>query len=516
MIEQIAKREKLLLQLFFVLVLAIAIWMTAANLANPLTGSYSFRPTQTALSAYWIAKGGPWLNYETPVLGAPWSIPFEFPLYQLLVAGISHFGVPLDAAGRLVSFAFFLGCLWPIRMLVLNVDLSELAFWRVAILFVSSPLYVFWGGSFMMESCALFFSLLWLAFLAEFIRYRRANALVTSVLSGCLAALVKITTFLCVGLVGGLATLVVVWLAWRRGEPARQLVETVVGCALIGFVPLILALGWTFYADQVKAMNEFGASLTSTQLTTWNFGSLSQRLNGGLWYNALVHRTFPHTLGYLWPMSIALLCVGLVRKPFLGLAAAVGFLSLFLLFTNLVFVHDYYPYATAVFLVIGVAIGLDGLKNAKLRLAGLFLMGILAANQVAYFKHKYFSINDFYRSNASPELGAAQIVKTHTAPGSSILVFGEDWSSILQYLSERKGLAVPNWAPQDLFNRLLSTPQAFLGDSPLGAIVICRDINPDLVRKAQIEKFASGRLTLGTSGACRVISPEKKQNDGKL
>lgn len=510
MIEQIAKREKLLLQIFFAFVLASAIWMTASNLSNPLTGSYSFRQTQTALSAYWIAKGGPWLNYETPVLGAPWSIPFEFPLYQLLVAAVSHLGVPLDVAGRLVSFVFFLGCLWPIRMLVLNADLSELTFWRIAVLFVSSPLYVFWGGSFMIESCALFFSLLWLAFLAEFIRYRRARALVTSVLSGCLAALVKITTFLSVGLVGGLATLVIVWLAWRRGQPARQLVETVVGCALIGFVPLILASAWTFYADQVKASNEFGALLTSSRLKAWNFGTLSQRLSADQWFRAVILRTFPHTMGYLWPVAIGVICLGLMRKPYWVLLSCLGFFSLFILFTNLAFVHDYYPYGTAIFILIALAVSLDGIKQERWRAIGVAVIALLAINQVAYANYSYFPLDQSDRDHAVPEYDAAQIVKSRTPKHSSVLVFGEDWSSIVQYLSQRKGLSVwDNAISEDKFHEILENPQKFLGDVPLGAIVICRNGSNRPNRFAEIEKFASEHVTLGVAWGCKVVSPKK-------
>jgi len=42
-----------------------------------------YRQAQTALSAYFInAEDNFSLAYPTPVLGKPWSIPLEFPLYQ--------------------------------------------------------------------------------------------------------------------------------------------------------------------------------------------------------------------------------------------------------------------------------------------------------------------------------------------------------------------------------------------------------------------------------------------------
>jgi hypothetical protein len=39
------------------------------------------------------------LSYDTPVLGYPWSIPFEIPLYQWIVACVSRLGLSIDVAG---------------------------------------------------------------------------------------------------------------------------------------------------------------------------------------------------------------------------------------------------------------------------------------------------------------------------------------------------------------------------------------------------------------------------------
>src|SRR5690242_19652972 len=68
---------------------------------RPALDYYAFRQTQTALSAYWLWKDGFRLIYETPVVGFPWSIPFEFPTYQWLVALLREIGVPIDIGARL-------------------------------------------------------------------------------------------------------------------------------------------------------------------------------------------------------------------------------------------------------------------------------------------------------------------------------------------------------------------------------------------------------------------------------
>ena len=84
-----------------------------------LTDSYAFRQTQTAITARYFSGFSDFLTYQTPVLGPPWSIPFEFPIYQALAKGLQvTSGLSLESSGRLVSIAFFLLCFWPLHCLL--------------------------------------------------------------------------------------------------------------------------------------------------------------------------------------------------------------------------------------------------------------------------------------------------------------------------------------------------------------------------------------------------------------
>ena len=65
-----------------------ALFWLFVGLNQPIADLHQFRQTQTAITAYWIWRGGPWLAYETPVLGYPWSIPYEFPIFQYLLAAL--------------------------------------------------------------------------------------------------------------------------------------------------------------------------------------------------------------------------------------------------------------------------------------------------------------------------------------------------------------------------------------------------------------------------------------------
>src|SRR5262249_23038319 len=89
---------------------------------NTLSDAHGFRQTHTAITSYYFAQGGSFINYETPIIGAPWSVPFEFPLYQWIVAKTARIvQAPLDQTGRVISEIFF-----ALSLLALWALLSEL------------------------------------------------------------------------------------------------------------------------------------------------------------------------------------------------------------------------------------------------------------------------------------------------------------------------------------------------------------------------------------------------------
>ena len=184
--------------LFEILALAIiyALSILFRGLLQPLLDEYGFRQTQTAVSVYWMLRGGPIIAYETPVLGFPWSLPFEFPVYHIIVALVRLCGVPLEPSGRIVSFIFFVGCLWPAYILFKSARIDVTAILCCGILFILSPLYLFWGRTFMIETCAVFFSLCWLAYLARYISQPKPVFLILANLAGVLGILARLPDFL--------------------------------------------------------------------------------------------------------------------------------------------------------------------------------------------------------------------------------------------------------------------------------------------------------------------------------
>jgi hypothetical protein len=87
---------------------------------KPLLDMHSFRQTQTAMSAFYMAEDARmFFDYITPVLGKPWQIPMEVPIYQWIVARWHNVsGMGLDQGGKLISIVFWLACLWLIWRLL--------------------------------------------------------------------------------------------------------------------------------------------------------------------------------------------------------------------------------------------------------------------------------------------------------------------------------------------------------------------------------------------------------------
>ena len=142
--------------LVFVVLLGLALWFTTRGWHASILDRHEFRQTQTAISTYWIKEAGFHLNYETPLFGPPWSIPMEFPLYQWLVASTSSIlGSGLESSARGVSLFFFFATLPAVYGLCGLINLAPSRRFLVLGVILTSPTYLFWARTFMIETTAL-------------------------------------------------------------------------------------------------------------------------------------------------------------------------------------------------------------------------------------------------------------------------------------------------------------------------------------------------------------------------
>ncbi|HET7535750.1 MAG TPA: hypothetical protein VFJ90_04800 [Candidatus Didemnitutus sp.] len=138
-------RESVLLTGVFCIALAVHLYCATISFRAGFLIGHEFRQAQTAISTYFIAHDHDYsLAYPTPLLGKPWSIPMEFPLYQWSVAALGNAtGWSLPTAARTVS----LGCFY----LTLPAIFSLLGAWGIArarrlvvlTIVLTSPLYIF-------------------------------------------------------------------------------------------------------------------------------------------------------------------------------------------------------------------------------------------------------------------------------------------------------------------------------------------------------------------------------------
>ena len=185
----------------------------------------------------------------------------------------------------------------------------------------------------------------------------------------------------------------------------------------------------------------------------------------------------PQILGYGWP--VLLLCFRYIRMnsshSLLAIVCAILFVVPIALFTNLNMVHDYYQTANAVFLVAVVAFLLSELIAIDKMIPAAIVGTVLFVGAVLHVRDNEWPVATG-RHDLNPNYIAAKIVKNSTPVDSSVIVFGVDWSSEVNYYSERKGLAFPGWASLEKAKRIFANADTYMGGLKIGSVVDCRSI----------------------------------------
>lgn len=475
--------------------------------------SYSFRQTQTALTAYWFVKDGFSFAYQTPVAGPPWSIPFEFPIYQFFVALlVKLFSCSLDFAGRMTSFIFLaLSCI-SAHSIIKSLKLKVEVFYIFVALLFSSPLYLYWGRSFMIETAAIFFAVTAIKYFVDILqeKYEKKSRLFF-VIFMALGILQKVTTGLPVLFV--LVCTYFTVMLHKEKSLSRVFNDKNTHLSLICFlVPLGIGFLWTFYTDYVKSFNELGVSLTSNALTSWNFGSVNQRLSL-IFYDELIwKRIFEQNLSGLLGLSLIVIAIFYksleVSKLTIIISFFMGILPLYI-FSNLHIVHSYYQAGNVIFLIFAIAIALGHILfeilESKL-IIYLILLMMLVSNYFHFGKDYFGLIRVEYNKENSREFAVAKKIKEVVNKNNYFVAFGNDWSSSLSYLSERKSFTVPQWFTH--YKSISDNPERFISEQRLGAVVLCEPLPSPTVK--DLDQWASLKRTwkIGVINSCFIATPE--------
>jgi hypothetical protein len=431
------KTTSMALGVMFALVGLLSVVLLTQSWNASLLDRYEFRQLQTALSTWWIAQGGWQLDYPTPLFGPPWSVPMEFPTYQVMVAQFHHLtGYPLEQSGRLIAVIMLLACLPALYDLLSLTALKPSRRLVVLAVVLTSPIYLFYARTFMIETTALCFSVWFLALLRRSLEDPRAVWIVATTIVGTLAGLTKITTFL----VFGLPALALVLRSLRPS--AGSIRHSLIAAVIPALVSLGVTWWWIQHGDAVKDSNPFTGFLAARELRAWNFGSWDLRFDSSFWIHIQ-----ENIVGYNLAegaIAVAALCVPFAsaRHRVMAGIAVLGFASGPLVFANLYHIHDYYYAANSLLLLAAAGLMIASVWDDPRLPRGtnwLALVLVLCFQLHAYYRGYY----SHHRQPAPPPPQLAASIRDAVPADGVVLIYGADWNPLLPYYFQRRALMVP-------------------------------------------------------------------------
>lgn len=416
--------------------LLVALTIRLPTLGQPLLEHHAFRQTQTAYPALIYHEAGVDLSRTPlPVLGPPFDVPFELPLFQALSSLVMASGLAPDAAVRTTSLAAYLVTALLTWALVRRVAGAIAAHLALAA-FLFSPLGLLTSRWSTIEYLATAGALGGVLLALEWMETRHPLYWLLAVLAATVGMLVKVTT--------GLYWLLPV-IGYRldraRDDPLRG--RSFLPLATLLALPVIAAAAWTGYADAVKARAPQTMSQTSAALVEWNYGSLEQRLDPGQWAS-LATRIVDIVVGPFVALVVVAVIVGTrsrLRWYWTGVALACALPVV--TFFNLYVVHDYYLAAVSPGLCalvgLGGAVMWERLPHARGRLLGLASLS-LAVTVLA----TTWYWGPMYDPLADPEalMPQARELAALSRKDDLVLVLGRDWNPAVLYYARRRGLTL--------------------------------------------------------------------------
>lgn len=472
----------------FSIFLILHAYLVSRNWDQGFLIGHEFRQTQTALSIAFIERDDDFsLAYPTPLFGPPWSIPMEFPLYQWSAAWLAQqtdWSVPVSA--RAVSLLCFYLTLPAVFFLLKELHFAPSIRWGTLTLLLTTPVYIFYTRSVLIESMALMFSL-W--FVASFVRMCRTQSyrwMAIASLAGSGAALVKVTSMMawCIGIaVGGL------WWSWQQWRSSglsawRRSAILGIGCAL---PPGILTIWWLRTADAIKATSPGGSDLVSSKMTAFNFGSWSDRIDPSGWIEISHHLSQGVVPVWILGMAIIVGLLALFRRQDISIVAGACWLTAALFTFPLLFrIHDYYFYAVAslpAFVIVAAAHRV----THSLRFAWPQTLLIVA---VAFFQlHSYrthYASEQLIVSNGG--FAMDHLIRELAQPDEVIIVMGQDWSAATPYYTQRRAFMIQEPAFED-HEKCLAQLESLANESVACLLVSGKRRGEDSIIKAITNRF---------------------------
>jgi hypothetical protein len=276
------------------ILLAVGVLFRLVALGDPVVDAMHLRQAQTADAIASMAReGGFPLDSEASWrgdLGA--RVVQEFPIYNHAALVLMAAGIPLTIAAKLISVAF-----WVLAFLVLQrvwdrLLVREERFWA-NLLFVLSPLSVFFGQAVMPEALVVFLTCAFVAFWLKHFDTGHTLPLLAASAVALAGLLVKLPAF---SYLGAFAAFTLGFSGqWKRFLDWRYYMVAVV---------LILAIKfWGTYADAISSVH-FSRWSASENIGRF-IGPLSERFSPLFWF-----RIFAYNFTMVATPFVFVLCLG--------------------------------------------------------------------------------------------------------------------------------------------------------------------------------------------------------------
>lgn len=441
------------------------------SLGFPILEMSGYRTSQTALSVYYMTLSQGWLANIVPIFGRPWIFVQEFPIFQWCVAIfalVTH--TPIDPAGRLISAAFAIGCVWPFWLVAR--ELRPSAAVRITLiagaLWLGAPVIVYWGKAFLIETTVVFMSACWLAFYVRLLNRGNVIDLIWCAVFGAVAAMIKPPVFSGFVILGAFLTPLI----WRR---SNWTVGWTAKLAASVFVPAVFMMVWSIYSEWTLALNPLSSLLLISKNKDWYFGNWADRTSSLMWGYCIGKRDLPQVLGTYWYAPI-LAVPFLWRRPIAllaALAAIIAYLSAYLIFPKLHIYNPYYGVENALLLVIAAVIFIEAAISTRFSILGYALVGFVVYAQAQELRNGLLGPFLYEDLKQNPSYKAGLLLRDKMPPHSVLVAFGVDYSSDLAYYSQHKTLDVANQFPEPTIKDMLfGDRERWLG-AKIGAVADC-------------------------------------------
>lgn len=450
------------LRVAFLLLVPLSLLPRLVDYDASLLGPHFFRQTQTAITIWSLLEHtfSPF-NYQTPLFGPPWQVPFEFPIFQITAAGLVALGVSnIDVAARFTNLLYFYLSASILYLLTRRFLNSSNVARFVLLVYVWCPFNVMWSRTCMIDFASVSFALAYLYGFDSWLRGANGRIgwrLGSVILLGVLGYLSKSTTMAAVLLPTAYLSLKTLFPSpfqdsfttlIRRVAQNRGRVLLAIGAAVL--LPALCGAGWLYYADGIKEASPFTSFLVSSNLVGAFSGPWENRLDLENWaviFSRVRTEVLPH-------FSIFLVPIGMLAA-YRQAARGVDFVHTMLfsalitvsLFFHAYYVHDYYLMAITANLSVAAGVGAHYIFVVLARERPWLSASLIPILFLSYSSGLMEVGRRFEdkRKACAYVLRVGEAVRRITEPHQYVVVKDFTWNSGILYYARRRGLML--WPP---------------------------------------------------------------------